>query len=76
MCKEFPQYQTIWQELYFKGGKKIGGYIYLVQGLRRKLIEEVRTAARDAGLEFSSCREGFSDLNTKKCDGSSLFSNH
>lgn len=73
MCKEFPQYKALWQELYLKKGEKTSGYISLPENLRKNLIEEVRTAALGAGLGFSSCREGFAELNTKNCDGSSFF---
>jgi DNA repair photolyase len=76
MCNKFIQYQALWQKFYFKEGEKIGGYIYLAKNLRRKLIEEVKAITLDMGLEFSSCREGFVELNTKNCDGTSLFEKH
>jgi len=75
MLKAFPQYKDLWQKLYLKDGEKIGGYTYLNKQLREILINEVCKATKNEKLEFSSCREGFKKLNTKNCDGSSLFKN-
>jgi DNA repair photolyase len=58
------------QNLYFKEPHKISGQFYLEESLRLKLIERCRTAALSAGLQFSSCREGFGRLNTATCDAS------
>ena len=73
MLKVFPQYRNLWQKLYFKEGERIGGYTYLKKQLREKLINAVFLATRNEKLEFSSCREGLKKLNTKNCDGTSLF---
>lgn len=73
MIKRFPQYKRIWQDLYIKRGERISGYIYLPLELREKLINEVRRACLQEGLEFSSCREGLTQLNTVVCDGSAFF---
>lgn len=73
MLKAFSEYKDIWNELYLVKGERIGRYIYLPGNLRKNLIKEVREISLNAGLDFSSCREGFSDLNTKSCDGSSFF---
>ncbi len=73
MLSEFPEYKDLWIKLYMKEGEKICGYRYLPQSLRRKIIQEVREIVLREKLEFSSCREGFSDLNTEICDGSGFF---
>ena len=72
MTSNFPEYKELWQKLYSKKGKKIGGYAYLPQTLRKDLINRVREAALSEKLKFSSCREGFNNLNTANCDGSSI----
>jgi DNA repair photolyase len=73
MSKAFPEYAGAWETLYLKTGEKINGYNYLPLALRIKIIEEVRKATLSEGLKFSSCREGFPELNTANCDGTSLF---
>lgn len=73
MLKAFPEYWELWQKLYFKQGEKKNNCLYLPARLRENLIEEVRTTTLEENMEFSSCREGFGRLNTKNCDGSSLF---
>jgi len=73
MQRAFPQHKELWQELYLKKGERKGGYWYLAKKIRKELIDEVRSLALKNGLRFSSCREGFGQLNTASCDGSSLF---
>jgi len=73
MIEVFAEYKDIWHKLYIDKGEKKGNYTYLPINLRRELIGEVRTAALNEKLRFSSCREGFSLLNTANCDGSSFF---
>jgi hypothetical protein len=73
MCGQFKEYEKIWQKLYFVQGQRTGGYLYLNEGLRKKLITEVKEICARLNLHFSSCREGFSGLNTANCDGSSFF---
>ncbi|MFA6281000.1 MAG: radical SAM protein [Candidatus Omnitrophota bacterium] len=72
MSQTFPEYAEIWKTLYLEKGEKISGYNYLPLALRIKLIEEVREITLSEGMEFSSCREGFSELNTANCDGTSV----
>jgi DNA repair photolyase len=72
MINAFPEHGNLWHKLYALEGERSGGYIYLAKRIRKKLIEEVREITRGENLEFSSCREGFIDLNTKSCDGSSF----
>lgn len=73
MASVFPGHKQLWQKLYFEQGEKKQRYIYLAKKLREELIGKVEKAALKEKLEFSSCREGFKQLNTKNCDGSSLF---
>ena len=73
LIKAFPQYAELWQKLYLLEGEKIGRYIYLPKKLRREIIDKVKETSLKKGLEFSCCREGFKDLNTAACDGSSFF---
>ncbi|MDD4182819.1 MAG: radical SAM protein [Candidatus Omnitrophica bacterium] len=73
MCEAFPEYASLWKSLYMARGERKGGYNYLAAELREKLIGEVKGAADTVKLKFSSCREGFSGINTTSCDGSSLF---
>ena len=73
MTAGFGQYKKLWQKLYLKQGEKIGGYTYLPKTLRKDLINRVREIALSQRLKFSSCREGFGNLNTANCDGSSIF---
>ena len=53
----------------YSDGEWILGYKYLNVEKRRKIIEKVRQIVLDYGLNFSSCREGFPELNTAICDG-------
>lgn len=73
MLGAFPQYASLWKNLYFDKGGKNGGYNYLDAVLREKLIREARETAQTSGLKFSSCREDLNGLNSARCDGSSLF---
>jgi len=50
-------------------GKWVVGYKYLHEERRRILLERLRPIVLKYGLEFASCREGFSRLNTTLCDG-------
>jgi len=70
LLKAFPGKNATWQNLYFRNSHKISGQFYLEEKLRLQLIERCRTATLNAGLKFSSCREGLSHLNTGTCDGS------
>ena len=72
MCNAFKEHKSLWEKLYNDQGEKKGRYTYLPKNLRKSLIEKVKTACLDEGLEFSSCREGFQKLNTLNCDGSSF----
>ncbi|MCK5392856.1 MAG: radical SAM protein [Candidatus Omnitrophica bacterium] len=73
MINVFPNHQKIWHKLYYKEGQRINNSIYLSEILRKKIIDQIRDISSKENILFSSCREGFNDLNTAKCDGSSLF---
>jgi len=57
---------------YFEKGERIGRSIYLPKELRLKLMEKVAVLAKRYGVQFGTCREGLSHLNTATCDGSWL----
>jgi len=57
---------------YFEKGEKIGRSTYLPKELRLKLMEKVAMLAKKHGIQFGTCREGLSYLNTAMCDGSWL----
>lgn len=57
---------------YFEKGERIGRSIYLPKELRLKLMEKVAVLAKKYGVQFGTCREGLSHLNTATCDGSWL----
>lgn len=73
MRRAFPHHAQLWQNAYIAEGQQKGGCLYLPKEIRHNLIKEVREIVLKEGLYFSSCREGFESLNTKNCDGSSLF---
>jgi len=60
------------KSLYFEKGEKIGGYTYLPEDLRFQLMKTISVTAAKHGIEFGTCREGLSQLNTATCDGSWL----
>lgn len=71
----FPEAASQLYELYFLYGEKEGNSWYLPRSLRRELMLRVREACHRLGLSFSSCREGFPELNTApSCDGSHVIS--
>lgn len=39
------------------------------EGLRTSIVTRAREIVLRSGMAFSSCREGFSELNTSLCDG-------
>ncbi|MEM2885054.1 MAG: radical SAM protein [Thermoproteota archaeon] len=53
----------------YSDGGWIAGYKYLREARRRALVERFRRIVLRHGLAFSSCREGFPELNTLPCDG-------
>ncbi len=57
---------------YLDKGEKIGRTAYLPKELRLKLMKKVGVLAKNYGIQFGTCREGLSHLNTAQCDGSWL----
>jgi DNA repair photolyase len=47
----------------------ITGYKYLREEKRRRILEKLRMIVLKHGLNFASCREEFTQLNTSLCDG-------
>jgi len=69
----FPEISKKLEELYFKEGSKISNSWYLPESIRKELILKVSQKCSEIGLSFSSCREGFPELNNSlSCDGSHL----
>jgi DNA repair photolyase len=60
------------KKLYFEQGEKTGGYTFLPENLRLKLMKNIRSLALENGMKFGVCRENLSQLNTAACDGSWL----
>ncbi|BAN90078.1 DNA repair photolyase [Aeropyrum camini SY1 = JCM 12091] len=61
--------------LYRERGVYMHGYIYLPEDLRRSLLKPVIEEAARLGLEYATCREGFTGRTWFKagsCDGSHL----
>jgi len=61
--------------LYFTLGEKAAGNRLLPKEIRFKLIKNMHDSALKNGLQFGACREGFSELSTRGCDGSWLLPN-
>jgi len=73
ISKAFPDIAEKIKRLYFKEGTKISNSWYLAQHIRKDLMVKVRQICDVFSLTFSSCREGFAELNTSSsCDGSHL----
>ncbi len=73
MAEAFPELAGKLRRLYVSEGDWMHGYWYLRSGLRRRLMELVYREARRLGMQFATCREGFSDMmRAPSCDGSHL----
>jgi len=55
----------------YSDGEWIGGYKYLNRKLRLKILSALKVITQEYGLEYATCREGFPELNTTICDGTS-----
>jgi DNA repair photolyase len=55
----------------YEDGEWIAGYKYLNKEKRMKILKDLRALVLKYRLEFATCREGFPDLNTVICDGTS-----
>lgn len=62
----------VWRRLQdeYADGSWLAGYKYLHAEKRRRILRRLRPIVLKYGLDFASCREGFSELNTTLCDGS------
>jgi DNA repair photolyase len=69
--ERFPEVAAVVAPSYDRS-RKISGYHYLQEPVRRRYMERVHALALQHGMGFSSCREGFADLNTLRCDGRHL----
>jgi len=73
MEKGFPEEMKKLRSLYFVRGGRINGYYYLPAEYRYQLMKRIAERAKEFGITFAVCREGFSELNSAKtCDGSHL----
>jgi DNA repair photolyase len=71
-ARAFPSIAKSLQPLYFEKGERIGRSFYLPKQIRQKIIRNVKELVENEGIKFSSCREGFPQLNSATCDGSWL----
>ncbi len=61
--------------LYYMRGERIRGYRYLPSNMRKQLLHYVTSRAREKGVTYAVCREGFQGIeyfNAPSCDGSHL----
>lgn len=73
MIKVFPDKAGYWRELYYKDGVRIGASWYLRDEYRLSLMKMVKEIVEEHGVTFSTCREGFGNLNTSPtCDATHL----
>jgi DNA repair photolyase len=73
MSEAFPEIASKLRRIYVEEGVWMHGYWYLRPKARRQLLEIVVREAAKLGMQFATCREGFSDLNrAPSCDGSHL----
>jgi len=72
LTKALPEITEKLKPLYCSQGERINRTQYLPRPMRYKLMTEARTQALKHGINFATCREGFPELNTAICDGSSI----
>jgi len=72
MTSLFPELKEELVHFYKEKGKRIGRSIYLPYALRYNLMKAIREEAERWGMEFATCREGFSLGSSRSCDGSHL----
>lgn len=69
----FPDLSRQIEPMYFKEGTKKSNAWYLREEVRKSIILRARQICDSLSLTFSSCREGFSEINSaSSCDGSHL----
>lgn len=76
LVKAFPDKVEYWKRLYLQEGQYFHGQWYAPREYRQKVLAAAAQTARKYGLQFTICREEFTDLNTPGtyCDGSHLLS--
>ncbi len=55
--------------------EKVGNSFYIEKRKREEILKNLRDISLKYGMDFSTCRENLSYLNTNICDGSGLFKN-
>jgi len=63
-------HRRIWH--FYEDGESAMGYRYMRKSERQEIIGRLRSTVIGHGLKFASCREGFQELNTSLCDGTSF----
>jgi DNA repair photolyase len=69
----FPKIAKQLEPLYFEKGERVSGYRYLPMEMRLNLMKKVKELTESNGMNFGTCREGLSQLNSATCDGSWLY---
>lgn len=72
LARAFPLVAESLNPLYFNRGERVGRSFYLPRDTRKEILEEAKELVEEQGMKFSSCREGFPQLNSATCDGSWL----
>lgn len=73
ILESFPEKAELLKDLYLKFGCKIGGVRYMPEKFRFEIMRMVKEVVDEYGLTFSTCREGFRNLQTSEtCDGTHL----
>jgi DNA repair photolyase len=75
LAKALPDIKSKLKPIYYVQGENINRTQYLPKQIRYKLMTDTRKQALRHGLGFAVCREGFPELNTATCDGSSILKN-
>ncbi|MEM2136748.1 MAG: radical SAM protein [Candidatus Methanomethylicia archaeon] len=73
ILESIPEKAELLKSLYLKSGSKIGGVRYMSEKFRFEIMKMVKEVADEYGLTFSTCREGFKNLQSSEtCDGTHL----
>ncbi len=72
LTQTFPTTAKSLQPLYFERGERVGRSFYLPKEVRLEIMRKMKELVESRGIKFSSCREGFPQLNSATCDGSWL----
>ncbi|MEM2640396.1 MAG: radical SAM protein [Candidatus Bathyarchaeia archaeon] len=73
MIEALPEKSTLLRRLYYDEGYIIHGVRYLPSKLRLDYMRMVKEIVESYGMTFSSCREGFRELQSSPtCDGTHL----